>query len=73
MNKFKNDVADKAENAENAMSKISKGLLQSQVSDAAGNITYKYSTRLDADTKAASEARANITNEIAKQFPNLKK
>lgn len=65
------DVADKAENAENAMSKISKGLLQSQVSDAAGNITYKYSTRLDADTKAASEARTNITNEIAKQKKEL--
>ena len=65
------DVADKAENAKNAMSKISKGLLQSPISDAAGNVPYKYSARLDADTKAASEARANITNEIAKQKQEL--
>lgn len=66
------DVTTKAESAEKAMSNISKGLLQSEQVDVNGNITYTYSSdRLDSGTKAAQEARTNITNEIAKQKQEL--
>lgn len=65
------DVTTKAQEAKQSLNDMMHGLVDKQSIDEAGNITYTLKTSLDNGTKSATEARVNLTNEIAKQKQEL--
>lgn len=67
------DVTTKAQAAKQSLNDMLHGLVEKSRIDDAGNITYTLKTSLDNGTKSATEARVNLTNEIAKQKQELEK
>lgn len=65
------DVTTKAQEAKQSLNDMLNGLVDKSRIDDAGNITYTLKTSLDNGTKSATEARVNLTNEIAKQKQEL--
>ena len=65
------DVTTKAQAAKQSLNDMLHGLVDKSSIDEAGNITYTLKESLDNGTKSATEARVNLTNEIAKQKQEL--
>lgn len=65
------DVTTKAQAAKQSLNDMLHGLVDKSSIDEAGNITYTLKESLDNGSKSATEARVNLTNEIAKQKQEL--
>lgn len=65
------DVTTKAQEAKQSLNDMLHGLVDKSSIDKAGNITYILKESLDNGSKSATEARVNLTNEIAKQKQEL--
>lgn len=65
------DVTTKAQEAKQSLNDMLHGLVDKSSIDEAGNITYTLKESLDNGSKSATEARVNLTNEIAKQKQEL--
>lgn len=65
------DVTTKTQEAKQSLNDMLHGLVDKSSIDEAGNITYTLKESLDNGSKSATEARVNLTNEIAKQKQEL--